>query len=145
MSFSQGRDVPCADIVLSDTWACAIVCESHIMITMTNNLLCISPDVGNIQKPLLNNGLFFDMIHFLGAISNLDKTEIYVMKDLFRYVKEYAYFSVGNTKLYLLKEGFAMGSYDSGDGANLVLLKSEYFMLQDRKIVDNVINFFSVY
>ena len=35
-----------------------------------------------------------------------------------------------------------MGSYDSGDGANLVLLKSEYFMLQDRKIVDHVIDFF---
>ena len=63
------------------------------------------------------------------------------MKDLFRYIKEYAYFSVGNTKLYLQKEGFAMGSYDSGDGANLVLLKSEYFMLQDRKIVDHVIDF----
>ena len=84
----------------------------------------------------------FDMIHFLGAILKLDKTEIYLMKDLFRYIKEYAYFSVGNTKLYLQKEGFAMGSYDSGDGANLVLLKSEYFMLQDRKIVDHVIDFF---
>ena len=36
MSFSRGRDVPCAGIVLSDTWACTIVCESHIMITMKN-------------------------------------------------------------------------------------------------------------
>ena len=49
MSVSHGRNVPCADIVLSATWVCAVVCESYIIITLTNNLLCISPDVGNIQ------------------------------------------------------------------------------------------------
>ena len=47
--FSHGRNVLCADIILSDTWLGAVVCESNIMITMTNNLLCILPDVGDIQ------------------------------------------------------------------------------------------------
>ena len=39
--FSHGRSVLCADIVLSDAWLGAVVCESNMMITMTNNLLCI--------------------------------------------------------------------------------------------------------
>ena len=47
--FSHGRNVPCADIILSYTWLSTVVCESNIMITMTNNLLCILPDVGKIQ------------------------------------------------------------------------------------------------
>ena len=71
----------------------------------------------------------FDTIHFLGAVLKLNPLEVRLMKDLFIFIKSYAYFTVANTKLYLQKEGFAMGSYDSGDGANLVLLKSEYFML----------------
>ena len=37
------------------------------------------------------------------------------MKDLFRYIKKYVFFSVSNTDLYLQKEGFGMGSYVSGD------------------------------
>ena len=35
--------------MLSDAWLGAVVCESNIMITMTNNLLCILHDVGYIQ------------------------------------------------------------------------------------------------
>ena len=35
--FSHGRNVLCADIVLSDTWLGAVVCESNIMITLANN------------------------------------------------------------------------------------------------------------
>ena len=46
------------------------------------------------------------------------------MKHLFKFIKQYAYFAVGNKLLYLQKEGFAMGSYDSVDWSNLVLLKS---------------------
>ena len=60
-----------------------------------------------------------DTIHFVGAVLKLARTEIDIMEDLFGYIKNYAYFSVGNTDLYLQKEGFAMGSYDSGDRANL--------------------------
>ena len=58
------------------------------------------------------------------------------------YIKRCACFTVGNTKLYLQKEGFAMGSYESGDGANLVMLKSEYFMWQDTTISSRIIEFF---
>ena len=47
--FSHGRSVLYADIVLSDAWLGAVVCESNMMITMTNNLLCILHDVGYIQ------------------------------------------------------------------------------------------------
>ena len=35
--------------MLSDAWLGAVVCESNMMITMTNNLLCILHDVGYIQ------------------------------------------------------------------------------------------------
>ena len=83
----------------------------------------------------------FDTIHFLGAVLKLRKSEVNLMKDLFLFIKKYAYFTVGNKTLYLQKEGFAMGSYDSGDGANLVLLKSEYFMLQDKAISSRLIEF----
>ena len=72
----------------------------------------------------------------------LPKSEVLIMKDLFKFIKQYAYFTVGNKLLYLQKEGFAMGSYDSVDGSNLVLLKSEYFMLQNKEISDNMLDFF---
>ena len=79
---------------------------------------------------------------YLGAKLKLKQVEVNFMKDLFLYFKRYACFTVGNTKLYLQKEGFAMGSYDSGDGANLVLLKSEYLMLQDSTISTGIKEFF---
>ena len=47
--FSHGRSVLYAEIVLSDAWLGAVVCESNMMITMTKNLLCILHDVGYIQ------------------------------------------------------------------------------------------------
>ena len=84
----------------------------------------------------------FDTLHYLGATLKVEQIEVNLMKALFMYIKRYACFTVGNTKLYLQKEGFAMGSYDSGDGANLVLLKSEYFMLQDTTISSRIIEFF---
>ena len=75
----------------------------------------------------------------------MSKSEVNIMKDLFEFVKQNAYFTVGYTYLYLQKEGFAMGSYDSCDGSNLVLLKSEYFMLQNKSIKDKIIDFFQIY
>ena len=84
----------------------------------------------------------FDTNDFLGSILMLPKSEVLIMKDLFKFIKQYAYFTVGNKLLYLQKEGFAMGSYDSVDGSNLVLLKSEYFMLQNKEISDNMLDFF---
>ena len=52
-------------------------------------------------------------IHFLGAILKLEKSKINLMKGLFNFIKQNAYFTVANKELYLQKEGFAMGSYDS--------------------------------
>ena len=83
-----------------------------------------------------------DTIHFLGAILKLGKGEINLMKDLFKFIKQNAHFTVANKELYLQKEGFAMGSYDSCDGANLVLLKAEYFMLQNKRIRNIILDFF---
>ena len=86
----------------------------------------------------------FDTIHFLGAFLKLDKPLINLMKDLFNFIKQNAYFTVANTLLFLQKEGFAMRSYDSADGANLVLFKSEYnyYMLQNSKLKAHIIEFF---
>ena len=56
------------------------------------------------------------------------------MKDFFLLLRWYAYFTVGTKKIYLQKEGFAMGSYDSG--------KSEYFMQQDKFISSRLMFFF---
>lgn len=84
----------------------------------------------------------FDMIHFLGAFLHLNKSETNLMKDLFNFIKDNAYFTVGNKLTYLQKEGFAMGSYDSCDGSNLVLLKAEYYMLQNCEIISHVVEFF---
>ena len=71
----------------------------------------------------------FDIIHFLGAFLKLDKPLKNLMKDSFNFIKQNAYFTVANTLLFLQKEGFAMRSYDSADGANLVLFKSEYSVI----------------
>ena len=38
-----------------------------------------------------------------------------------------------------------MGSYDSVDWSNLVLLKFEYFMLQNKEISDSMLYFFPIY
>lgn len=84
----------------------------------------------------------FDTIHFLGAHLNLSKNMIKIMKELFNFIKQYAYFTVGNNSLYLQKEGFAMGSYDSADGANLVLFKAEYYMMKNSQINKHILDFF---
>ena len=84
----------------------------------------------------------FNTIHFLGAFLKLDKQLINLMKDLFNFIKNNAYFTVGNCMLYLQQEGFAMGSYDSMDGANLVLFKSEYYILQNQDIKNHIVDFY---
>ena len=84
----------------------------------------------------------FNTIHFLGAFLKLDKQLINLMKDLFNFIKDNAYFTVGNCMLYLQQEGFAMGSYDSMDGANLVLFKSEFYILQNKNIKNHIVDFY---
>ena len=44
--------------------------------------------------------------------------------------------------LYLQQEGFAIGSFDSMDGANLVLFKSEFYILQNKNIKDHIVDFY---
>ena len=43
----------------------------------------------------------FDTFYFLGSILKLPKYEVLIMKDLFKFIKQYAYFAVGNKLLYL--------------------------------------------
>ena len=51
------------------------------------------------------------------------------MKDLFNFIKSNACFTIENCMLHLEQEGFVIGSYDSGVGTNLVLFKSEFYIL----------------
>ena len=53
-----------ADIVLSDAWLGAVVCESNMMITMTNNLLCILHDVGYIQIMILTYNVLYLLLTY---------------------------------------------------------------------------------
>lgn len=106
-----------------------------------DNIYFISFDFSSLYTSIKKWSVF-DTIHFLGSILKLEKSEINIMKDLFNFIKDNAYFTVGNKHLYLQKEGFAMGSYDLADGANLVLLKAEYYMLQNSKIFSRIIDFF---
>ena len=65
------------------------------------------------------------------------------MKDLCNFIKDNAYFTVGNCMLYLQQEGFTMGSYDSMDGANLVLFKSDFYILQkNTNIKNHIVDFY---
>ena len=84
----------------------------------------------------------FNTIHFLCAFLKLDKQLIYLMKDLFNFIKNNAYFTVGNCMLYLQQEGFAMGSYDSMDGANLVPFKSKFYIWQNQDIKNHIVDFY---
>lgn len=105
-----------------------------------DNIYFITYDFSSLYTSISKHTLF-DTIHFIGDYLKLDKNLIFLMKDLFNYIKNNAYFTVGNTKLYLQKEGFAMGSYDSADGANLVLFKSEYFMAKTSSINKYILDF----
>lgn len=105
-----------------------------------DNIYFITYDFSSLYTSISKNTLF-DTIHFIGDFLKLEKNLIFLMKDLFNYIKNNAYFTVGNTKLYLQKEGFAMGSYDSADGANLVLFKSEYFMAKTSNINRFIVDF----
>ena len=106
-----------------------------------DNIYFISFDFSSLYTAI-KKWTVFDTIHFMGKILELEKAEILIMKELFTFIKTYAYFTVGNKLLYLQKEGFAMGSYDSVDGSNLVLLKSEYYMLQNPEISSCILDFF---
>lgn len=105
-----------------------------------DNIYFITYDFSSLYTSISKHTLF-DTIHFVGDYLKLDRNLIFLMKDLFNYIKNNAYFTVGNTKLYLQKEGFAMGSYDSADGANLVLFKSEYFMAKTSNINKYILDF----
>ena len=121
------------------------VVERLTLINMQNynldNIYFISFDFSSLYTAI-KKWTVFDTIHFLGAILKLNESEILIMKELFTFIKQYAYFTVGNELLYVQKEGFAMGSYGSGDGSSLVLLKSEYYMLQNTGINKHILEFF---
>ena len=106
-----------------------------------DNIYFISYDFSALYTSIRTNTVF-DTIHFLGHVLQLRKEQINLMKELFNFIKANAYFTVGNKRLYLQKEGFAMGSFDSCDGSNLVLLKAEYFMLQNPNIKRHILDFF---
>ena len=130
---------------------CPIVNGSRAVVDRINNIDLNQYDIDDIYfisfdfaslYTSIKKWTVFNTIHFLGAVLHMSKSEVNIMKDLFEFIKQNAYFTVGYTYLYLQKEGFAMGSYDSCDGSNLVLLKSEYFMLQNKSIKDKIIDFF---
>ena len=106
-----------------------------------DNIYFISFDFSALYTSIRKNTVY-NTIHFLGHVLQLNKEEINLMKELFNFIKANAYFTVGGKRLYLQKEGFAMGSYDSCDGSNLVLLKAEYFMLQNESIKRHILDFF---
>ena len=105
-----------------------------------DNIYFITYDFSSLYTSIKKHTLF-DTIHFIGHFLQLDRNLINLMKDLFTFIKNNAYFTIGNKYLFLQKEGFAMGSYDSADGANLVLFKAEYFMAKTSFIMKNILDF----
>lgn len=113
----------------------------HLKAANLDNIYFISFDFASLYTSI-KKWTIFNTIHFLGSILNLNRNEITLMKDLFSFIKQNAYFTVGNRKLYLQKDGLAMGSYHSSQSANLVLLKAEYYMLQRKCIASKLMEFF---
>lgn len=62
---------------------------------------------------------------FLQTQLHIEQATIQFMIELFYFIKNNAYFHVGFKRLFLQKQGLAMGSYDSADIANLALFISE--------------------
>ncbi len=106
-----------------------------------DDIFLISFDFSSLYTSISNQSIY-QMIIFFSNFIELDVSVTNMMMDLHNFIKQNAYFKVANKHLFLQKDGLAMGSYDSSDGANLVLYKSEINMLQDDRITKHIIAFF---
>ena len=107
----------------------------------SDNIYFISFDFASLYTSLKVDTIL-QMFHRLKSILQLDEETITLMIDLFTFVKQHAYFHVAFSKLYLQKEGLAMGSYDSAESANLSLLMSEIDLHKDTCYANNILAFY---
>ena len=98
----------------------------------------ISFDFSSLYTSISNNTVF-ESFSFLEKHLDIDICTINLMFDLFNYIKHNAYFHIGFKRLFLQKQGLAMGSYDSADIANLVLFISEIKLLRFSKLADRIL------
>ena len=99
-----------------------------LLINLTNFILILMICSYLIFSSLytsIDNNTVIDSFMFLQEHLNIDACIINFMLDLFNYIKHNAFFHIGFKRLFLQKEGLAMGSYDFADIVNLVLFISE--------------------
>ncbi len=104
-------------------------------------LYMVSFDFSSLYTSISNRSIY-QMIIFFGTFLDLDMSLVNIMMDLHNFIKSNAYFTVAGKQLFLQKNGLAMGSYDSCDGANLVLFKAELDILQHKNIMKHIKTFF---
>jgi len=88
-------------------------------------------------ESLFTNVKIYHVLHTLLSLRellNIDNNEHRFAVSMCNYILNHTYFHVGHNRLYKQTSGLAMGAYDSGEVASLVLLYREFLALQDDKL-----------
>lgn len=86
----------------------------------------------------IDNDTVINAFLFLQTQLQIEQTTVQFMIELFYFIKNNAYFYVGFKRLFLQKQGLAMGSYDSAGIANLALFISEIHLFSFSKVSDKI-------